>query len=309
MVKFPQLTTSELIKRLDPPTRKVRLVLDTDTYNEIDDQFAVVHALLSPDNLTLESIHAAPFSNSRSKNPADGMEKSYQEALSLLGRLDVEPKGLVYRGSTAYLDNMENPQESEATDNLIKQAMVSDDLNPLYVVAIGAITNVATAILLEPTIIEKIVVVWLGGHAHYWPNTLEFNLRQDIKASKLIFDCGVPLVQIPCAGVADHLATTVPEIERHIQGQGEIGDYLAEIFKNYGKDHFGWSKVIWDLSATAYVVNPNWIPTNLVHSPVLTDQFTWSVDTSRHMIRIARSVSRDKVFGDFFTKLKLHTLA
>ena len=53
MVKFPQLTTSELIKRLDPPTRKVRLVLDTDTYNEIDDQFAVVHALLSPDILSL----------------------------------------------------------------------------------------------------------------------------------------------------------------------------------------------------------------------------------------------------------------
>ncbi|HIC17844.1 TPA: nucleoside hydrolase, partial [Candidatus Poribacteria bacterium] len=63
MVKFPKLTTSELIKRLTPPTGKVRLVLDTDTYNEIDDQFAVVHALLSPDNLTLESIHAAPFSN------------------------------------------------------------------------------------------------------------------------------------------------------------------------------------------------------------------------------------------------------
>ena len=308
MVKFPQLTAPELIKRLSPPTGKIRLVLDTDTYNEIDDQFAVVHALLSRDKLNVESIHAAPFFNSRSKNPADGMEKSYQEILSLLTQLDVEPSGLVCRGSTTYLDDMDTPEKSEATDNLIKQAMIPGAPNPLYVVAIGAITNVAAAILLEPAIIEKIVVVWLGGHAHYWPNTSEFNLRQDVNAAKLIFDCGVPLVQIPCVGVADHLTTTVPEVERYIQGQGEIGNYLAKIFKNYNnKDHLGWSKVIWDLSATAYVVNPDWIPTHLVHSPVLTNQFTWSVDTSRHMIRIARSVSRDKVFGDFFTKLKLHT--
>tara|TARA_B100000470_G_C19783402_1_gene388738 strand:+ start:170 stop:1099 length:930 start_codon:yes stop_codon:yes gene_type:complete len=308
MVKFPQLTTSELIKRLDPPTRKVRLVLDTDTYNEIDDQFAVVHALLSPDILSLESIHAAPFFNSRSKSPADGMEKSYQEILRLLTQLQVESNGLVYRGSTAYINNIDNPEKSEATDKLIKEAMISDEDDPLYVVAIGAITNVAAAILLEPAIIEKIVVVWLGGHAHYWPNTSEFNLRQDINASKLIFDCGVPLIQIPCAGVADHLTTTVPEVERYIQGQGEIGNYLAEIFKNYHKDHFGWSKVIWDLSATAYVINPNWISTHLTHSPILTDQFTWSVDTSRHMIRVARSVSRDRVFSDLFTKLKLDRL-
>ena len=186
--------------------------------------------------------------------------------------------------------------------------MISDEDDPLYVVAIGAITNVAAAILLEPAIIEKIVVVWLGGHAHYWPNTSEFNLRQDINASKLIFDCGVPLIQIPCAGVAYRLTTTVPEVERYIQGQGEIGNYLAEIFKNYHKDHFGWSKVIWDLSATAYVINPNWISTYLTHSPILTDQFTWSVDTSRHMIRVARSVSRDRVFSDLFTKLKLDRL-
>ena len=104
MVKFPKLTTPELIKRLTPPTGKVRLVLDTDTYNEIDDQFAVVHALLSPDILSLESIHAAPFFNPRSKSPADGMEKSYQEILRLLTQLQVESNGLVYRGSTTYIN-------------------------------------------------------------------------------------------------------------------------------------------------------------------------------------------------------------
>ena len=63
---------------------KVRMVLDTDTYNEIDDQFAIVYALSSSDRLDVEAIYAAPFLSSRSKSTKDGMEKSYQEILKLL---------------------------------------------------------------------------------------------------------------------------------------------------------------------------------------------------------------------------------
>ena len=53
----------------------------------------------------------------------------------------------------------------------------------------------------------------------------------------------------------------------------------------------------------AYLINPNWVLTALVHSPVLTDQVTWSVDNSRHFIRSANYVFRDGIFRDFFEKL------
>ncbi len=79
IMDFPKLDEAPRLKRLTPPTEKVRMVLDTDTYNEIDDQFAVVQALLSPDQLAVEAIYAAPFYNSLSSGPGDGMEKSYAE--------------------------------------------------------------------------------------------------------------------------------------------------------------------------------------------------------------------------------------
>ena len=79
------------------------MVIDTDTYNEIDDQFAVVQSLLSPDKLAVEAIYAAPFYNGRSDSPGDGMEKSYEEILRLLERLDVSADGLVHKGSTDIL--------------------------------------------------------------------------------------------------------------------------------------------------------------------------------------------------------------
>lgn len=302
-MKFPTISNSTRLERLQPPEGKVRMVLDTDTYNEIDDQFAVVYALLSPEQLDVEALYAAPFFNSRSTGPADGMEKSYQEILRLLDKLNIPSDGFVFRGSSDYLHDWDNPHRSEAAIDLVKKAMASDE-TPLYVVAIGAITNVASAILLEPEIIERIVVVWLGGNPLHWPYAREFNLGQDLQASKLIFDCGVPLVHIPCYGVASHLLTTVAEMERHVQGQGAIGDYLVEIFKSYHADHFAWSKVIWDISAIGYLINSEWVPTEIVHSPILTDQVTWSFDNSRHFIRSATFVKRDPIFRDLFTKLK-----
>jgi purine nucleosidase len=299
---FPHIPEALRIERLMPPAGRLRMVLDTDTYNEIDDQFAVVHALLSPERLRVEALYAAPFYNPRSAGPADGMEKSYEELLRLLDRLDVSPDGLVFRGSTGYLTRDQVPYRSAAALDLVERAMNAGD-EPLYVVAIGAITNVASAILIEPRIIEKIVVVWLGGHAHHWPHTREFNLAQDIVAARVIFDCGVPLVQIPCNGVTTHLRTTIPEIEKYVQGQGTIGDYLADTLKGYHSDHYAWSKEIWDVVTIAYLINSDWVPTNLVHSPILTDQITWSFDSSRHFMRYAYFLDRDPIFRDLFDRL------
>lgn len=301
---FPKLPDAKLLSRLQPPTGKVRMVLDTDTYNEVDDQFALVHALLSPDRLKVEAIYAAPYFNNRSTGPADGMEKSYEEIHRLLEKLNWPQRDFVYRGSTAYLDASLQPVESAAARDLVARAMASPDDDPLYVVAIGAITNVAAAVLMEPKIIEKIVVVWLGGHALHWPNTREFNLKQDVPAARVLFDSGVPFVLIPCMGVVSHLHTTIPELEAYVSGRGAIGDYLVEIVKGYHADHRGWSKVLWDIVTIAYLLNERWTPSHLVHSPVLTNQVTWSVDQRRHLIRYVYHLDRDAIFRDLFDKLE-----
>jgi hypothetical protein len=303
MAEMPKIAGNVRLQRLQPPTGKVRMVLDTDTYNEVDDQFALVYALLSPERVTVEAIYAAPFHNKRSSGPADGMERSYAEIMRLLDKMAWPAEGLVYRGATAYLDKSRQPQQNSAVSDLIARALASPADDPLYVVAIGAITNVASAILLEPRIIEKIVVVWLGGHALYWPHTVEFNLKQDVVAAQVVFDCGVPLVHVPCLPITSHLATTVSELEAYVSGRGAIGDYLVEIVKGYHDDHTAWSKPLWDVATIAYLVNPAWVPTELTHSPVLTDNVTWSVDHARHLIRYATYIHRDPIFRDLFAKL------
>lgn len=305
MEGFPQLPHEARLALLAPPTGPVAMVLDTDTYNEIDDQFALVYALLSP-NLRMEAIYAAPFHNERSSGPADGMEKSYQEILRILERLSLSPEGLIWRGSTRYLPSRHEPVISPAAQDLIAKARVPRS-GPLYVLAIGAITNVASALLLAPDIADKIVVVWLGGHPYYWPHTDEFNLRQDVAAAQVVFDCGVPLVHIPCYNVAEHLRTTLVEIGAFVRGQGAIGDYLYDTFEACHDDHFAYSRVIWDISTVAYVNSPAWVTTTLCPSPVLRDDVTWGPeDAGRHLIRVAQRLNRDAIFRDLFRKLAAH---
>jgi inosine-uridine nucleoside N-ribohydrolase len=303
MTDFPEIAEAERLEMLTPPgDRRVRMVLDTDTYNEIDDQFAVAYSMMSPDKLDVEAIYAAPFVNSRSEGPRDGMEKSHQEILRVLQRLGKEADGFVFKGSGAFLPGPNVPVESDAARDLIVKA--SSGNSPLYVVAIGAISNVASAIIMEPEIIKRIVVVWLGGHPHYWPQTREFNLAQDLWASRLVFDCGVPLVQVPCRNVAEMLRTTKAELAEHLKGKNPLGDYLYKIFCEFVPDEAARSKPIWDVSTIAWLLNPEAVQTELVHSPVLTDQVTYRTDSRRHLVRVATWVDRDWVFRDLFGKIE-----
>ncbi len=303
MPLFERPTAEECLRLLEPPQGRMPVVLDTDTYNEIDDQFALVYALLSPE-VDLQAVYAAPFHNDRSSGPGDGMEKSYAEILHILSFMERRAEGLAFRGSQSFLPSASEPVRSPAVDDLIARAR-QERPGPLYVLAIGAITNIASALLAAPDIAPRIVVVWLGGHPTYWPNTREFNLAGDPLAARLVLDCGVPLVMLPCALVTEQLRTTLPEMERYIKGQGAVGDYLYSLYEAYMDDHYARSKVVWDISAVAYMIQPGWLPSDLRPSPVLRDDLTWGPEEpDRHLVRIVRHVDRDAVFGDLFRKLE-----
>jgi inosine-uridine nucleoside N-ribohydrolase len=280
-----------------------RVVLDTDTYNEVDDQFALAHLLLSPETITVEAVHAAPFFNDRSTSPADGMEKSYAEILRVLDLVQPSIRPPVFRGSSGYLSAPGQPVESAAARDLIQRALrpASD---PLYVIAIGAITNVASALLLEPKIAEKMVVIWLGGHAPFWPHNREFNLEQDVWAAQVVLGSSAPLGLIPGLPVASHLVVSVPELEKFLAPQSALGAYLTAIVRDYAGNPPGWSKPIWDIAASGWVINPDWVEADAYPAPEPLENHTWKLGGNRPMIHIARQLNRDAIFADFYAKCK-----
>ena len=303
--RFPALDDAERVARLRPPARgPLRMVLDTDTANEIDDQFAVVHALLSGERLAVEAIYAAPYVGRGASTAAAGVAESEAEILRLLERLELEPEGRVLRGAGRFLPDADTPVLNPASEDLIERAQAMPDGELLYVAAIGAITDVAAALLIEPSIVTRIAVVWLGGQPLHWPTADEFNLRGDPEAVRVVLESGAPFIYTPCMGAASHLLTTTAELDRCVRPQGAIGEYLAEIFASHDRRFAGASKEIWDLAAIGTLLDVSWTPFDVVAAPELRADLTWGDEAGEHSIGVVNYVRRDPIFGDLFRKLE-----
>jgi inosine-uridine nucleoside N-ribohydrolase len=323
----PPRSTTWYHQRLAPPDRPVRVVIDTDAANEIDDQFALAWAMRRPDRLDVAGLYAAPFSfahrrSALSKAPPDdpafappgvGMERSFGEihrVLDVLGDpASLAAKARVFRGSEAYLPGPQQPLRSEAVDHLIAIAREhKPDGPPLYVMALGCVTNIASALMLAPDLIDRIVVVWTSGYPSHapWPNT-SLNLEQDLWASQWLFDCGVPLVYLPGYHVGAQLRLSLPEMQRHVQGRGAVGDDLYHLYTHNplwsvlgqtGTEPYSW--VIWDIICVAWLLQPDWVSSGLVTTPRLGDDLCWKPDATRASMREAYAVQRDAIFAAFF---------
>ena len=291
------------MKNLTVPTAPFDVVLDTDACNEIDDQFAISYLLRSTDRCTVRALYAAPYFNKRSTSPANGMEKSYRELFVLQELLGTSHP--VFRGSPEYLADEKTPVISDAARDLAARAKAYSPEHPLYVVAIGAITNVASAILLDPAVAENTVLVWLGGHAHHYHDTAEFNMKQDVAAARVVFSSGVPLIQLPCMGVVSEFRISKPELEYWLLGKNPLADYLAKTTIEHADAYAAgkpWTRVIWDVTAVAWLFNQEdrFMYSRILPTPTLTYDNRYEQDPCGTPMRYVYQIKRDALMKDLF---------
>ena len=294
----------------EPYAETVDVVMDSDTYAEVDDQYAMSVMLSSPEKFNVRAIFAAPFEGT---TPQEGMEKSYAEILHLLDLLNMsERRDMVFRGSRDYLKDETTPQDSDAARRLAELATEYTPERPLYVIAIAAITNIASAILLKPEIADRICVVWLGGHAYSWHTQEEFNLKQDIAAARVVFRSGCRIVHVPCCGVVDHYLTSAPELRYWLEGKNPLCDYLVhytiEQTEIYAKGT-PWSRVIWDVCAVSWF----WSQTGYkgrktlycrkTKKPLPTYDYSYSFDEDLGDYMYVDAIDRDAIFQLMVDKL------
>jgi len=285
-----------------------RVVLDTDTFNEIDDQFALAYLLRATDRVSAEAVYAAPFHNDRSSSAGDGMLKSYQEIRRLLQRLNMDDFPS-FSGSEHFLTESgqltsETVPTSAAVGDLIERALTATHSDRLNIVAIGALTNIASALLIEPEIAERCTVIWLGGHHPNWPHNKEFNLQGDISATRVVFDSGVPLYVVPCNGVASHLLTSATELARYLELDDPLCRFLYDRFVEYGPADGVWTKEIWDVGAVAWLTLPDAVESYTLATPRIAEDGSYIHDPRRTQCRFAYKLNRDAVFKDLYERLR-----
>ena len=279
---------------------KINLILDTDTYNECDDQFALSYLIKSKNLFNIEAITVAPYSHTkRDLTVRDGQELSYNEILKICNWLNFDTNNKVFKGSMDYIQNGYD-EKNDAVNKIIEITLKN---NKTYILGIGAITNIALAIKKEPKIVNKIEIVWLGGNELGYKDNLEYNFRQDVEAVKIVFESKVKLTILPCKEIVSELRIDINTLKKYLENKSELCNYLIERFYNDGYHGVQESRVIWDISVIAYMINKKWFETEQISCPNIRKDTSYEVTDNRHNITFVTKLDRNKIYEDLFNKL------
>ena len=289
-----------------PKEKMVRVITNTDAKNEADDQFAIVHALLSPrfDNVGFIAAH---FGTER---VIDSMECSYRELEVIFDKMNFKKGGLLYRGASNSMPDRNTPVDSEGARLIIKEAL-RDDPRPLYVTFMGPLTDLASAYLLEPRIAGRLTAIWIGG-GRYPDGGIEYNLKNDIHAANVVFGSPIQLWQVP-KNVYEMIPVSLAELEYRVRPCGDIGEYLCDQLDEHSheegprKNAFrtGETWVLGDNPAVGLILYEHRYEFDWISAPLITQDMTYTHTGRNRPIRVYRSIDSRLILEDLFCKLAL----
>jgi inosine-uridine nucleoside N-ribohydrolase len=281
--------------KIPPKDQQIRVIIDSDAKNEVDDQWAIALALLYPERLIIEGFVASNYAHA--SVGTSGIQKSYDEINLILEKAGFEGKYPVYRGSHPMRYAYE-ASESEGVDFIIKKAMEATPEDPLWVVALGTATNLASAILKEPKIIDRVIFFWHGRTQ--WPNRcVNFNVFGDMHAARLLFHYPVSFVLFD---TGTHLYCPMDESEKMVRPYGEIGEYLHEIRKINTVFTLP-TKGFFDLGDIAALIDPDIAYWEEVQSPYVDLHLNYKFTNSKGRITRCFHVDRGKTFQLLYDRL------
>jgi purine nucleosidase len=282
-----------------------RVIINTDAKNEADDQFAIVHALLSP-TLDIRGLIPAHFGTRRSQR---SMEESREEIDLLLRLMNLTGKVTVADGAATALQDELTPQDSPGARLIIEESQSASPGDPLYVAFLGPLTDMASAILLDPEIVRRdVIVIWIGGVGYggltSYPG-IEFNLSNDIAAANVVFDSGMTIWQVP-SSVYSMVSVGYAELDEKIGDAGPLGEYLIrqlhEWNATYNPEPIE-SRSLGDSPAISLMLFPRGGTFRIVPAPRFGAEGHY-LPGSRHPIQVCESVDVRFLLEDMFAKIR-----
>ncbi len=289
-----------------PEEKIVRVITNTDAKNEADDQFAIVHALLSPKFENVGFI-AAHYGITRHK---DSMQQSYRELETIFEKMGFPSGGLLFHGCERPLASKTEILPSEGASLIIEEAM-KDDPRPLYVLFLGPLTDLASAYLQEPRIANRLTAIWIGGGA-YPSGSIEYNLSNDIHAANVVFSSTIPVWQVP-KNVYEMIPVSLAELEQKVYPHGEIGAYLLDQLNEHAHEEgprksafrSGETWVLGDSPAVGLVLYEHRYEFDWVPAPMIGMDMQYVHTGLNRPIRVYRRIDPRLILEDFYSKLAL----
>ncbi len=271
---------------------KTTYLLDADTGNEVDDLFAIARALIEP-SWEISALTAAHWQTAHWAE-AQTMENSYRINTVLRDYLQVDVKTL--RGGVARMfDWGDQAQHSAAAYEIIAQAKALPEGEKLNVIALGALTNVASAVFINPSIGPKLRLYWLGTTYDFEEGilgTTDFNCMMDQQALHYLFKSPVELHIIPVS-VASAMTFEMYDVEAKLRDVHPLGAYLCDRWYNH-LDGSRYERVIWDLALIQAIIHPEMAELTTI---------TTSKDFGSREVHYYSSIDANKMRAEFYESL------
>ena len=282
-----------------PASKRVRVIISSDTACEADDPFAIAHALLSP-KLDVLAIAAEHFMSEGS------MQKSLERAATVT-RLMNSPVPVLPGQQWPPVEG-----EISAGAQCIIDAARCDDARPLYVLCMGALSTMAAALRAAPDIADRLTVVCIGGRS-YGPDApafREFNFGNDPDAWNALIATPVTIWQIPLSGYGN-MRTSLAMLQKHVAPCGEIGAWLLAQMDEYNNSPWaGWtageSWSLGDNPSVAVVLDEFCGQSCWQNAHRIDAETAYTDELPGRLIRVFHTVNSHFVLEDLFAKLELN---
>ncbi|MEX0988124.1 MAG: nucleoside hydrolase [Bacteroidales bacterium] len=280
------VTYGRKIKRPDA----VSMIIDSDSGNELDDLFAITLALIDP-KIEVIGLTSAQWNF----HPRGGDSSVYEsqrineDLLRLHNKSDIphpigadEPTG--YWGDT-------KPIPSPASAFILEEITKLKFNEKLNVVTLGAVTNLATAIQLDSTIIPNIRWYAMGlkydDKSQVW-NKNEFNVRNDMDGMDYLLNCKGLETHIMTATTSRKYTFDQTETFDLLAFRGPKWNYLAERWKNLYPQKRQW--IMWDVALIHAIMNPD----------LVTEKDVWTpAENLRRRVFVYTWIDEDKMRREF----------
>lgn len=282
--------------------QKISVVIDTDSANEVDDLFAILGALTEVKfdvvGLTASQFHTSPYA---SKNTSLESKIINDSILSLLNYKSIQ--SLI--GSNHPIANIDSLTNSDASNFIINKAKFFSKKNPLTIIVLGSCTNIATAILKDPTIVNNIKVYYLG----FWHNPItnsydfnEFNTKNDPIAVNVLLNNNDLDLTIMSATTSKNLIFDKSMVFSKLNNYDKLGLYFINRWESYKRwwtkiDHENNKWIMWDVALVEAIANNDIVSKSLFDTPVT---------KSKRKINIYTSINSEKMIEAYWKKIDFY---
>jgi purine nucleosidase len=304
-----------------PAQTRIRVLLDTDANNELDDQHAIAYLLFNGRVFDVDGITV-----NRTRGGGD-VRQHYAEAERVIRLATLHGRVPLHLGASGSFTEIEGDlarpdYDGAAAVRFIIERAHAADRRPLVLLPVGKLTNIALALKKDPSIARKVRVVWLGSN---YPEPGEYNLENDPESLRYILEqTDVPFEIVTVrwgkpSGTAAVRATR-EEIRAKMPGRGPraspavtgrdggtygtFGDYSVSLFDRIDLNGNPPARALFDMAAVAIVKNPAWATARRIPAPKL-DATGW-VDRPGHArsVIVWENFDRAAIMRDFYASME-----